>query len=218
MGSYWVKFFLCLALACAFTLRLRAKETLFREDFEMGLKPIWKKVEFTGETQHAIEREGTNSFLRARASASASGLAVKLESLSLKTSALKWRWKIDQVPPDGSDADIKKFDHTARLFVAFKTFIGPPKTINYVWANQARQGSSFQHPNSGRSRFIVLQTGNAKAGAWQTEERDLTADWKLLFGDEDPPAMVGLGFMTDSDGTKSTVTGCYDAIELTAGK
>ena len=143
---------------------------------------------------------------------------MKLETIPAEGPVLKWRWRIDRVPPGGSDSDIKKFDHTGRVFVAFKTFIGPPRTINYVWANQTAVGKTFPHPNSGRSRFIVLRSGNGRAGEWIAEERDLAADWKLLFGEEKAPAVVGLGFMTDSDGTQSTVTGCYDDIELRSRK
>jgi hypothetical protein len=60
----------------------------------------------------------------------------------------------------------------------------------------------------------VLQSGNEKMGQWLIEKRDVAADWKMLFGDDDVPEVVGLGFMTDSDGTKSTVTGWYDDIVL----
>ncbi len=190
---------------------------LFKENFESGIGARWKKVEFTGETQHTIRKDGRNSFLEARAASSASGLAVKLDPIIADGTRLRWRWKIDRVPAGGSDSDIKKFDHTARLFVAFKTFIGPPRSINYVWANEVPPGKTFHHPSSGRSRFLVLESGNARAGEWITEERDLAADWKLLFGD-DAPAIVGLGFMTDSDGTKTTVTGNYDDIELLSKK
>jgi len=35
-----------------------------------------------------------------------------------------------------------------------------------------------------------------------------------LFGEDDVPEIVGLGFMTDSDGTKSKVTGWYDDIRV----
>jgi hypothetical protein len=208
-------FFLCF---CSVTCHHLARaQEFFKEDFQHGISPKWKKVEFTGETQHAIRKEQTNSFLEARAESSASGLAVKLDSISAEGTVLRWRWKIDRVPAGGSDSDIKKFDHSARMFVAFKTLIGPPRSINYVWANSAAVGKTFEHPSSGRSRFVVLETGNAKAGEWITEERDLAADWKLLFGDK-APAIVGLGFMTDSDGTKTTVVGNYDDIELRAKK
>jgi hypothetical protein len=189
---------------------------LFLEDFETGLKPVWHKVEFKGETEYRITKEETNSFLQGHARSTASGLAVKLDSVPAKNAVLSWKWKIDQVPPGASENDIKTFDHTARLFVAFKTLIGPPRSINYVWANQGGTGSTFHHPSSGRSRFIVLESGNENAGKWMNEKRDITKDWKLLFGDEATPAIVGVGFMTDSDGTKTDVTGSYDDIEVRA--
>ena len=189
-------------------------QILFEERFEKGLTKQWERIEFTGETKHTIVSEGTNSYLRAEAASSASGLGVKLNDLEAKGAVLTWKWRIDKVPEGGSEDVKKTFDHTARLFVAFDTFIGPPRTINYVWANQTPVGKTFHHPSSGRGRFIVLQNGNAKAGEWITEKRNIFEDWKLLFGNDDPPEIVSIGFMTDSDGTKTTVTGGYDDIVL----
>jgi hypothetical protein len=211
----WLFFFLFWAVTWE---RSSLAQPLFKEDFERGIGPEWKKVEFTSETQHTIRKQDANSFLEARAESSASGLAVKLDSISAEGTVLRWRWKIDRVPAGGSDSDIKKFDHTARLFVAFKTLIGPPRSINYVWANEAAVGKTFEHPSSGRSRFLVLESANGKAGDWITEQRDVAADWKLLFRDDKVPAIVGLGIMTDSDGTKTAVIGSYDDIELRAKK
>jgi hypothetical protein len=186
----------------------------FQDDFEDGLRSAWKKVEFESETKYAIVKEGGNSVLKAIAENSASGLGVKFEGIAPKGLTMTWRWKIDRIPPGGSDNVKSSFDHTARMFVAFKTRIGPPRTINYVWANTVPAGKTFEHPSSGRSRFVVLQSGNQKAGEWLTEKRDVATDWKRLFGDDDVPQIVGLGFMTDSDGTKSKVTGWYDDIRL----
>jgi len=145
----------------------------FKEDFQQGLQPIWQKVEFESETKHAIEKEGTNSVLKATAENSASGLGVKFDGIAPKGATMTWRWKIDRIPPGGSDDVKSSFDHTARMFVAFKTRIGPPRTINYVWANTVSTGKTFHHPSSGRSRFIVLQSGNGKAGQWLSEEREV---------------------------------------------
>lgn len=195
-------------------LCLPARAAAFEENFENGLRPIWQKVEFEGETKHTIEKSGTNSVLKASAVNSATGLAVKLEPIAPAGATVSWRWKIDRIPPGGSDDVKKTFDHTGRLFVAFKTRLGPPRTINYVWSNQVPVGKTFEHPSSGRSRFIVLQHGNDKAGQWFSERRNLAQDWKQLFGNDDVPDIVGLGFMTDSDGTQTTVTGWYDDIRL----
>ena len=106
------------------------------------------------------------------------------------------------------------FDHTARIFVAFDTFIGPPRTINYVWANQMGTNSVFDHPSSSRSKFIVVESGNEKAGQWLMEQRDLKKDWQRLFKSESMPKIVGVGVFTDSDGTRTSVTGWYDDIVI----
>ncbi len=182
---------------------------LFTEDFEGGLGARWEPVKFEGKTAHRVVKEGTNSVLVAKAESSASGLAVKVGFPAKPKTILSWRWKVDQTPPGGSDDRKVTFDHTARIFVAFKTMIGPPRTINYVWANRVEVGKTFEHPSSGRARFIVLESGDGGAGKWALEERDIYTDWKLLFGGE-PPAVVSIGLMTDSDGTGTTVTGWYD--------
>jgi hypothetical protein len=168
-------------------VRVADAGTIFNENFEAGMKAVWNPVEFEGKTEHTIVREGTNSVLRARAASSASGLGVKLEPAAAAGATVSWKWKIDRIPPGGSDDKKNTFDHTGRIFVAFKTLIGPPRTINYVWGNTVPAGGTFHHPSSGRSRFIVLQSGNARAGEWIAEQRDLARDWKILFGDDTPP-------------------------------
>jgi hypothetical protein len=193
-------------------------KVVFLENFERGIRPEWKKVEFEGETKYMIEKEGTNSVLRGTAQNAATGLGAKFDGFNAKGATLSWRWKIDKIPPGGSDDKKATFDHTARLFVAFKTRLGPPRTINYVWANKVPVGTTFEHPSSGRARFIVLNIGNNGVGEWHRFERNIAEDWKLLFGNDEPPEIVGLGFMTDSDGTKSTVTGWYDDIQLSASR
>jgi hypothetical protein len=191
--------------------------TLFSEDFENGLKR-WEPVKFEGQTKYIIVKTDGNSELQGRAASSASGLGTKAEFPLKPNTTFSWRWKLDKTPPGGSEDAKKTFDHTVRLFVAFKTSIGPPRTINYVWANKLAAGKTFHHPSSGRARFIVLESGDAKAGQWIKESRDLYADWKLLFGKDEPPNVVSVGLMTDSDGTESTVTGWYDDLLIASPK
>ena len=95
-------------------------------------------------------------------------------------------------------------------FRGVDTFIGPPRTINYVWADQMKTNSTFDHPSSSRSKFIVVENGNEKSGQWLMEQRDLKKDWEMLFKDKSMPKIVGVGVFTDSDGTHTAVTGWYD--------
>jgi hypothetical protein len=112
------------------------------------------------------------------------------------------------------DDRISGFDHSARVFVAFDTWIGTPRTINYVWGNHAQTNSTFDHPLSSRTKFIVIETGNGKAGQWLNERRDVRSDWNLLFKGEPMPKIVGIGVFTDSHHTRAPVTGWYQDIVL----
>ena len=188
---------------------------LFSEDFEQGLGKRWEPKKFEGITQYKPTKEQGNTVLEGRANGTASGLGVKVNVPVKDGTTFSWRWKIDQIPKGGSEDEKKSFDHTARLFVAFKA-LGVPRTINYVWGNELPAGKVFHHPSSNRARFIVLESGNGKAGQWQSYSRDLAKDWKSLFGDDDPPNVVGIGLMTDSDGTQTSVTGFYDDLKISS--
>jgi len=190
--------------------------TLFSEDFEKGIGKRWQPVKFEGQTAYTIAKELGNSVLQAKAASTASGLGTKIGIPVKPNTTFSWRWKLDRTPPNGSEDVKKTFDHTVRMYVAFKGGLGPPRTVNYVWGNKLAAGKTFNHPSSGRARFIVLQSGDAKAGQWLMEKRDLGADWKMLFGSDEVPSIVAVGLMTDSDGTASTVTGWYDDLVISA--
>ena len=49
--------------------------------------------------------------------------------------------------------------------------------------------------------------------AWFEEERNLYEDYKLAFGSE-PPLLVGIGIMTDSDNTGESAVAYYGDITL----
>ena len=115
---------------------------------------------------------------------------------------------------NGSERELAKFDHAARVFVAFDTFIGPPRTLNYLWGNVEPAGTILDHPKSSRAQLIVLESGNGKAGQWIAEERDVTADWKKVFPGQPMPKVTGLGVMTDGDSLGVKLTGAYADIEL----
>ena len=187
---------------------------LFAEHFDKPLGDRWKPVSFGDLTDYQIVPDGTNTCLRASAKSSASALATKIDLKPAAAMSIRWRWKISACPTNGSEDNMATFDHTGRIFVAFDTFLGTPRTINYVWANTLKTNAVFDHPNSARSKFIVIESGNQKAGQWLPEERDLKKDWQTLFKEEKVPKIVGVGVFTDSDGTRTSVTGWYEDIVI----
>ncbi len=187
---------------------------LFRETFDPPTTSRWQQVKFDALTDYRVVTENSNAFLVGHANGTASAFATKLEIKPAPAMTISWRWKIDRCPTNGTDSVTRSFDHSGRVFVAFYTFIGPPRAINYVWANQAKTNATLDHPMTSRAKFIAIRSGDAQAGIWWNEQRDLTRDWAQLFPGEKMPKVVSIGVFTDSDGTSESVTGWYDDIVL----
>ena len=213
------KLFFLAAIWLVFMTTAHATETntlLFADHFERGLEGRWQQVKFGPPTDYTVLREGTNTCLQAVADKTCSALMTRLNLPPPPRLRVRWRWKIDHVPARSTDRITRSFDHTARVIIAFDTLLGPPRTVNYIWANQESIGTTLPHPLSGWAQMIVLQTGNQRAGEWITEEREVTADWRQLFGDRAMPKIVGIGVITDSENTGTHVTGWYQNLELLA--
>jgi hypothetical protein len=61
--------------------------------------------------------------------------------------------------------------------------------------------------------MMAVESGNGKAGQWLMEERDLLADYRLLFG-ADPPEAEAVAIMTDTDNTGGSAEAWYGDIYL----
>lgn len=189
---------------------------LFSEDFKRGLAGRWEQLRFGKQTDYSICREDTTKCLKAVADKTCSALMTKVDIKPPESLIARWRWKIDRIPSNSTDHVASSFDHAARVIIAFDTFIGPPRTLNYVWANREKAGTAFSHPLTGRAQMLALESGEQRAGEWISEERDVTADWHQLFGDKAMPRIVAIGVITDSENTGTRVTGYYANIQLLA--
>ncbi len=203
-----------LVLVTAFCRAAETNAVLFSENFEHGVSNRWQQVKFGALTDYHVVRDGTNCFLEAVADKSCSAFSVKLNIKPPSKLTLRWRWKIDSAPTNGSERVVSRFDHTARVFVAFDTFIGPPRSLDYIWGNEEKAGTILAHPLSNRTQLLVVESGNARAGEWISEERDVMADWKSCFGQKTMPKIIGIGVLTDGDSLGCKLTGDYADIEL----
>ncbi len=193
---------------------IETNKILFAENFQNSLEGRWRQLKFGASTDYVIVGTATNTFLQATANKSCSALMTEVKIEPKNRIIARWCWKIDHVPTNSTDHIARSFDHTARVIIAFDTLIGPPRTVNYLWANQEKIGAILPHPLSSRAQMLVLESGNERAGQWIAEERDVTADWHRMFGDKEMPAIVAVGVITDSENTGSQVKGCYRNLEL----
>jgi hypothetical protein len=212
-----------LVISLSWVATVQAAETnmvLFASHFERGLDGRWVQEKFIfglAPTHYSVVPDGTDCCLRASATNSNSALMVKLNLKPPTHLFVSWRWKIDRTPPGASDRTVHDYDHAARLIIAFDTFIGPPRSIDYLWANSEPIGTAMPHPLMGRAQMLVLESGNGRAGEWIAERRDVSTDWRRLFPGKAMPKIVGIGVLTDTDSTHTQVMADYADIELDSG-
>ena len=148
-----------------------------------------------------------------------------------KPGRLQWHWRLDQpltggkgvadiLTKVGDDAALKvcvMFDHPLdRVPFAQRTLLRiarsvsgedlPAATLCYVWDNVHPAGLQGANPYTQRVRFITLQGKGAPLAQWQTETRDVAADFAKLFADELPaeagvPKVRAVLIGADSDNT-----------------
>ena len=150
---------------------------------------------------------------------------------------LQWRWRLDQPLTDGKVmADILTkagdvaalkvcvmFDHPLdrvpfmeRTVLRIARSISgedlPAATLCYVWDSVHPAGLRGANPYTHRVRFITLQGKGAPLAEWQTETRDVAADFAKLFADELPagvalPKVRAVLVGADSDNTGAQSVG-----------
>jgi hypothetical protein len=150
---------------------------------------------------------------------------------------LQWRWRLDQpltggkgvadiLTKAGDDAALKvcvMFDHPLdRVSFVERTVLRiarrvsgedlPAATICYVWDSVHPAGLQGANPYTQRVRFITLQGQGAPLAQWQTETRDVAADFANLFADELPagaavPKVRAVLIGADSDNTGAQSVG-----------
>jgi hypothetical protein len=199
----------------------------------LGL-PQWKSPEF------ALVADQGVTVLRARADAAAGSLVHALDADATERPILAWRWKVDRVVEKGDIERKAGDDFAARVYVYFdvpaeslpftaraklrlaRLYYGmelPAATICYVWDNRKPVGTSVWNAFTDRVRMVVLESGNANAGHWVEEQRDLDADFRAAFGVSWPrptPHIKGIALGNDTDQTKETVTAWFGDVHLEA--
>jgi hypothetical protein len=182
--------------------------------------------------------DGERWVLRAESDAAASGLYHPLDLDPKVYRVLSWRWKVDHVLAKSDPRRKEGDDYAARVYVAFRydpatasvwersrfgayrLFYGrypPGLALNYVWESRLPVGTVLANAYTARARMVVARSGAAEAGRWVTETRDVYEDFRRIVGGE-PPRIVGIAVMTDTDDTRERAVAYYDALTIGPGR
>ncbi len=150
-----------------------------------------------------------------------------------RTPILCWQWRVNRVIASADITQKKGDDQAARLYLgidlpsaalSFATRAKlsmarrqggdsvPDGALNYVWDNKQPVGTARANVYTDRARLIVLQSGNANAGQWMRERRNIAADIIAQFGVQGEIQTISLA--SDTDNTGETVTAGFADIHM----
>ena len=180
----------------------------------------------------AIVRDGSDDVFRIEADHAAGAIAHVLDMAA--TTTLSWRWKVDHSVAKANLSKKSGDDFAARVYVFFDVprsrlswlqrmkldlasrTLGhamPTAALCYVWDNSHPIGTIAPSSYFGEVKTIVLQSGNAHAGRWQSQQRDLAADFRAAFG-RAAPRVTGVALASDTDNTGGEVKAWFGDLTL----
>lgn len=187
-----------------------------------------------------LVRDAGQTVLRVHSEAAVGSLGHTLSVDPGKTAELSWRWKVDHVLEKAKLGTKEGDDFAARVYVSFDVPLEtlsftarakiklaqivygahlPTAAICYVWDNRSPVGTSMWNPYTDRLRMVVLESGNARAGQWVAESRNLDADFQAAFGaqwNKPTPRITGVAVAADTDQTLESVTAWFGDLRIEA--
>ncbi len=175
----------------------------------------WKERSFSGNSEYSLVDHHGMQAIRGRTDSSASALYKDLGTDLRKTPYLSWQWQVENVFDNPHERAKKGDDFPARVYVVYKKGPFPWNTlaINYVWSSDNSIGDHWGSAYTKKSHVVVLQSGDAKAGQWVAEKRNVAEDFKTFFG-IDVRKINGYAIMVDGDNTSSTATTWFADIDF----
>ena len=179
----------------------------------------WEDKIFKGKVLYTIEKGDSPAYVRARSQASASALYYKVKAdAKTKSPILRWKWRVEKFPVKNLPETLEsadEHDFAGRVYVVFPAmFILNSQVLEYIWAKDLPVGSTGTSPYSKNIKLMVLESGSAKDGNFVSEERDVAADYRKMFGEAPEHNIGAIAFMTNAEHTNTSADAMYDEIEL----
>ena len=185
--------------------------------FSAGDLNGWRTETFSGETDYTLVEENDWKVLKAQSSAAASGLYREIEIDLEQTPYLNWSWKVNGVLAGVNERTKSGDDYPARVYVVVSggALFWRTRALNYVWSSSQPANSYWDSAYTGNVKMLALQSGEAQAGVWMEEKRNVREDFKRLFG-EDITRINAVALMTDTDNSGQRATAWYGDIYFSA--
>lgn len=187
------------------------------DDFAPGWRELWREQNlFARPTRYEVALVAGRPVLHAISRSANAGLVREVPRIAPAEARLQWRWKVRaSLAGNARERERAGDDYAARVFVIFETSLNPLRTraINYVWAATEKPGAIFGSPYTKNVAIVVLRSGDAEAGRWHDEQRDVRADYVAFFG-EPPRRISAVAVSADTDNTQSEADAWFSDLVL----
>lgn len=177
----------------------------------------WEEKVFSGKTIYETVRRGGRGVVRATSNGTASGLYFRRRIDLDRTPILRWTWRVEGTLGDIDERTRAGDDYSARVYVirSHSVLLWKTRAVNYVWASARPAGDTWPNAFTDASRNVAVRSGDAQAGQWVDERRDVRADFRALFG-KSVRFVDGVAIMTDTDNTGGSAVAFYGDIAFTS--
>lgn len=207
------------------------KSRRVRINVKIPIDSEWKRLpQYSGpDIYYKILNEDGLTFLRAeyKPKYKTTIFFRKLPKIPSKYKKLEFKWRIHKFP-EGADETVEgRMDSAASVYLFFKDGL-KKYVIKYIFSTAHKKGFNFRATDSNfinKLHIVVLEDRKPEIGKWLKEEINFYEDFKKYFEREDVPPLLGIGVLSDGDGTKQDVvadyadftlkdTGCPDEPEI----
>jgi hypothetical protein len=186
-----------------------------------GVPAGWSRYETPGghpAYDFTIVMDDGRPALRLKSASEHSTIAREIRVDLAATPSLRWDWKVLRFPT-GADLRIKRaLDATAHVFVVWPRFpeMLRSRLIGYVWDATLPAGSIVRSAKAATVTYVVTRAGSSGLGSWQTETRNVVADYRSIFNE--PPANPrAIALSIDTNDTRSFAEALVGRIAFLAG-
>ena len=177
-----------------------------------------ERMDFKGHNDFTVEHTESGDMLRSTPRLSASGLYQSVDLPGAGLASVTWRWRVDQLQQHADIRALPTEDFGAIVFFIFgepSLFNRDVPTIAYVWtATPVANGTVLQSLRFASLKFVQLR-GRTEVGGWQSETRNVAADYRAIFGTE-PPRLRKIAVFNDNDDTKEPTSALFGPIVCAA--
>lgn len=190
------------------------KNWRFLSSRERRFKPL--EPYMNPKEKFTVLSEGGNQFLRAFTQGEAQRISLPNSAVDWSLSEypiLRWEWRARRLP-EGARED-KVNDSGGAVYVSFakKDWLGRPLSIKYVYSTLLPEGTTV---STGNVKVIVVSSGLDGTGHWVEVLRDVTEDYRRVFGGDPPDEPFTITLWSDSDNTNSVAEVDFDNIAVMA--